>query len=285
MNGVIVVNKEKDMTSRDVVNILCKEFKTKKIGHTGTLDPIATGVLVVCIGRYTKLVDILTCDKKEYIATMKLGINTDTLDITGNVTQKKDYNVTKEEIIKVLNSFIGKQLQEVPKYSAIKIDGKKLYEYARENIEIELPKREIEIYEIELLDFHDDLIEFKVLVSKGTYIRSLIRDIASKLNTYATMTSLIRIKQGDFKIEDSYTIDDIKNNKYKLLEYKDVFKNMETYELNDEEYFKVKNGQRMNNNFNNDLIMYTYKNKCIAIYEKYENSAKIKLMLDIEGRE
>ena len=278
MNGVLVVNKEKDMTSRDVVNIISKEFNTRKVGHSGTLDPIATGVLVVAIGKYTKLIDILTSSYKEYVATLKLGILTDTYDITGNVIDQKEYEVNEKLIKDTLNSFLGKSIQEVPKYSAIKINGKKLYEYARSNIEVELPKREIDIKEIELLNYNDDLITFRCVVSKGTYIRSLINDIGVKLNTYATMTELKRTKQGDYFIEDSYTLDDIKNNKYKLLTYEDIFKTYEKYELNDEEYFKVKNGQKMQINFNNNEVVYIYNNEYIALYKKDGNEARIKIM-------
>lgn len=278
MNGLLIVNKNKDMTSRDVVNIISKKFNTKKVGHTGTLDPIATGVLVILIGKYTKLVDILTSNTKEYIATMKLGIHTDTLDITGNIINKKDYNIDEKQIKEVLKSFIGESIQEVPKYSAIKINGKKLYEYARENIDIELPKRNIVIYDIELLEYKNDLIKFRVVVSKGTYIRSLIRDIASRLNTYACMSDLKRTKQGNFDISSSYTLDDIKNDNYKLLTYKDIFKDYKKYELNDDEYFKVKNGQQMKLNINEEQIIFIYQSNYIALYEKYNDTYKIKIM-------
>ena len=131
MNGILLVNKPKDYTSRDIVNKLTKVFNTKKIGHTGTLDPIAEGVLVITIGKCTKLCDILTSTYKEYIATIKLGIKTDTEDITGNILEQKDFNIKEEQIREVLNTFIGKSIQEVPIYSAIKVNGKKLYEYAR----------------------------------------------------------------------------------------------------------------------------------------------------------
>ena len=211
-NKILLVNKEENMTSRDVVNKLIPIFKTKKIGHTGTLDPMAKGVLVVVINEATKLCDLLTSTKKEYIAQIKLGIKTDTKDITGNIEQEqkvRKYSV--DEIKSALNSFLGTSYQEVPKYSAVKINGKKLYEYARNNIEIELPKRQIHIYAIELIEYTDNIITFKVEVSKGTYIRSLVEDIAAKLNTIGTMSSLIRTKQGDFTIENSYTLDEIKN--------------------------------------------------------------------------
>ncbi|MBR1416784.1 MAG: tRNA pseudouridine(55) synthase TruB [Bacilli bacterium] len=277
---ILNVYKEKNMTSRDVVNILNKYFNIKKIGHTGTLDPIATGVLVCLIGNDTKLVNIITANKKEYIATMKLGVKTDTLDITGNIIEKKDYKVDKEKIVKVLNSFLGESMQEVPKYSAIKINGKKLYEYARENINIQLPKRTINIYDIELLEYNDDTIKFRVIVSKGTYIRSLINDIANKLNTVAVMSDLIRTKQGIFTIEESNKINDILNGNYKEVSYEKVFSNYEKIDLSDEDYFKVKNGSIMPINFNNDEVIYTYKRKYIAIYEKINNEAKIKLMFN-----
>ena len=207
---IINVCKEKNMTSRDVVNIISKHLHTKKVGHTGTLDPLATGVLIVCTNHDTKLVDILTSKNKEYIATMRLGIQTDTGDITGNIIKKASYKVTKDQIIKVLNSFLGSSTQTVPIYSAVKINGKKLYEYARNGEEVTLPTREINISSIELLDYHDDLIKFKVTVSKGTYIRSLIEDIGKTLQTVATMEDLVRTKQGNYKIEDSYTLEDIK---------------------------------------------------------------------------
>ena len=209
---IINVCKEKNMTSRDVVNIISKHLHTKKVGHTGTLDPLATGVLLICTNHDTKLVDILTSKNKEYIATMRLGLQTDTGDITGNILKKASYEVTKDQIIKVLNSFLGSSIQTVPLYSAVKINGKKLYEYARTGEEVTLPTRKINISSIELLDYHDDLIKFKTTVSKGTYIRSLIEDIGKSLGTLATMEDLVRTKQGRYKIEDSYTLEDIKNN-------------------------------------------------------------------------
>lgn len=264
---ILSVYKESNMTSRDVCNIISKHFKTKKIGHTGTLDPLACGLLIVCTNKDTKLVDILTAKKKEYIATIKLGIKTDTLDITGNIIEKKDYNFTKEELINVLNSFLGKSKQEVPLYSAVKINGRKLYEYARNNINIELPVRDIEIYNIELLEYKKDLITFKVEVSKGTYIRSLINDICTKLNTVGVMSYLLRTKQGDFLVDNSNKLDDILNDNYKVITYEEVFKNYPTINLNEEEYYKVINGVKMNFNIKDDIIALKYSNKYIALYK------------------
>ena len=264
---ILSVYKESNMTSRDVCNIISKHFKTKKVGHTGTLDPLACGLLIVCTNKDTKLVDILTAKKKEYIATIKLGIKTDTLDITGNIIEKKDYNFTKEELINVLNSFLGKSKQEVPLYSAVKIHGRKLYEYARNNINIELPVRDIEIYNIELLEYKKDLITFKVEVSKGTYIRSLINDICTKLNTVGVMSYLLRTKQGDFLVDNSNKLDDILNDNYKVITYEEVFKNYPTINLNEEEYYKVINGVKMNFNIKDDIIALKYSNKYIALYK------------------
>lgn len=266
---ILSVYKESNMTSRDVCNIIGKHFKTKKVGHTGTLDPLARGLLIVCTDKDTKLVDILTAKKKEYIATIKLGIKTDTLDITGNIIERSNYNFTKEELLMVLNSFLGKSKQQVPIYSAIKIKGKKLYEYARNNIEVELPVRDIEIYNIELLEYKDDLITFKVEVSKGTYIRSLIADICSKLGTVGVMQSLLRTKQGDFKVEDANKIEDILNDKYTVISYDTVFKNYPIVNLKEMEYQKVLNGVKMDFAFKDDIIALKYNNLYVALY-KYD---------------
>ncbi len=270
MDGIIVVNKPKGMTSRDVVNIICKEFKTKKVGHTGTLDPIAEGVLVLCIGKATKLVEYLTSNDKEYIATVKLGMLTDTLDTDGNILKKSNDRIKKDNLIKVLNSFIGTYNQEVPIYSAIKINGKKLYEYARNGEYIELPKRMVEIKSIELLEFSNDSYRFKVSVSKGTYIRSLIKDINDKLGVIGVMSNLIRTSQGKFLLENSYTLEDIKNNNYKLLTIKNVLKN-ELCVIIDNTYFSIiKNGAIIDNKYNKDKVVFIYNDEVVAIYKTYE---------------
>lgn len=278
---IINVCKEKNMTSRDVVNIISKHLHTKKVGHTGTLDPLATGVLIVCTNHDTKLVDILTSKNKEYIATMRLGIQTDTGDITGNIIKRATYKVTKDQIIKVLNNFLGSSTQTVPIYSAVKINGKKLYEYARNGEEVTLPTREINISSIELLDYHDDLIKFKVTVSKGTYIRSLIEDIGKTLQTVATMEDLVRTKQGNYKIEDSYTLEDIKNDNYKPIPLNIVLKDYHTYNLNATEYFKVKNGSKMFLNIDDKIVTLLYNNKPIALYRKENDIYRVYKMLEV----
>ena len=270
MNGILLINKPIDFTSRDVVNKLTKILKTKKVGHTGTLDPIATGVLVVCVGNTTKLCELLTSEHKEYIATIKLGIKTDTLDTTGTIIEEKEYNVTEEQIIEVLNSFLGDSIQTTPIYSAVKVNGKKLYEYAREGIEVELPKRNINISNIELLSYKDDEIKFKTTVSKGTYIRALIDDICTKLNTVGTMSSLIRTKQGQFTLEQTFTLEDIENGKYELISIEKALSEIETITINEELYNKVKNGSIIPKTFNNDYANLLYNNKIVAIYKTYE---------------
>lgn len=278
MNGLIVVNKEKGKTSRDIVNELNIILGTKKIGHTGTLDPIASGVLVCVIGKYTKLVNILVNDTKEYIAEIKLGISTDTLDITGNIISTSIVDITKNDILKVFKYYKKSYLQEVPLYSSVHVNGKRLYDYARSNVEVTSPKRKVTIYNLELISFNKDIVTFKVKVSKGTYIRSLIKDICNKLNIDGTMNNLIRIKQGNFTLEEAYKIEDIKNNNYKLLNIKE-FLDYKVIELPDNLINKVLNGNRINNIFNIDnRVIFTYKNKDIAIYEVDKKDLKPLIM-------
>ena len=275
MNGILVVNKEKGYTSRDIVNILEKKFDTPKIGHTGTLDPMAKGVLVIAIGNALKIVDLLSSNTKEYIATAKIGLLTDTLDITGNVIEDKKEEIKKEDLINVLNSFLGKSLQEVPLYSAVKVRGRRLYDYARKGISVELPKREIEVKKIELLELNDEYFKFKVSVSKGTYIRALIRDIGKKLNINLSMSDLIRTKQGMFDIENSYTLDDIKNDKYELIKTYKVLDGYEIIKVDDFIKKKVLNGRILENRYNSSKIAFIDKDEnLLGIYKIYEKDNK-----------
>lgn len=279
MNGVLVINKESDCTSRDVINILNKKLGMKKIGHTGTLDPIATGVLVVCIGRYTKLVNKITSYDKEYVATIELGVRTDTLDSTGKVLERNDkLDVDNNLLINTLESFLGTSMQEVPKYAAVKINGKKLYEYARNGEEINLPKREITIREIELLESKHGTIKFRVVVSKGTYIRSLIRDICEKLGVLGTMSSLTRTRQGNFTIDKAVRLQDVDHSNYKLLTLEDLF-SYPYYELSKEEYRKVSNGVPLQLDRNDSFLFLQYEKRIVAIYERDGNIYKPYFML------
>ena len=267
MNFVLLVNKTKNKTSRDMVNELNHIFDMKKIGHTGTLDPIATGILVMCGGRYTKLIDKLSFLDKEYIAEIKIGIKTDTGDITGNIIEEKECSTTKDDIKNVLDHLKGKYEQIIPAYSAKKVKGKKLYEYARNNEEVPIIKNIVNIDDLELISYKDNIITIKCLVSKGTYIRSIIQTICNNLNIIGTMNNLIRTKQGPFSIDNSYTIDEIRNGNYKLLDIKELL-NINTYELDEEEYFRVKNGNSINLNNSDEELLLIYKNEYIAIYKK-----------------
>ena len=208
-DGILIINKKEGLTSHDVVAKCRKLLNTKKIGHTGTLDPLATGVLVICVGKATKLVDLLTCDDKIYDVTMRFGMQTDTGDITGNVIREEKISLKKENIESTLKTFIGKQKQIPPMYSAIKQNGVKLYELARKGIEVSREERDIEIFDISNIFFEENILKFRAHVSKGTYIRVLCEDIAKKLNTCGTMTSLNRIKSGKFSIDDAINIEDV----------------------------------------------------------------------------
>ncbi len=285
MNGILIIDKPKGITSRDVVDKVVKKYNTKKVGHTGTLDPLATGVLVICVGRATKLVSELTSTEKEYIASVKLGVKTDTIDSMGSILFEEDSIKTKEEIENALNSFKGSYDQEVPIYSAVKINGKKLYEYAREGTKIELPKRKVEIKEIELIDnieYKDNktLFKFRCVVSKGTYIRSLINDIALRLDTIGIMTNLRRIRQGDFKIEDSIKLDDISDNSLRdiidILPYKKI-------EITDDIRKKVLNGALIDNIYNEETILFIENNEAVALYKISKEKDKLKSYIMFKG--
>ena len=209
INGIINVYKPAGFTSFDVVAKLRGITKIRKIGHTGTLDPDAVGVLPVCIGSATRLCDMLTDKTKEYEACLKLGMVTDTQDISGNVISRHEVNITKDEFEKAILGFRGRSKQIPPMYSALKVDGKKLCDLARAGIEVERKPRDIEILSIDILDMKDDEASIRVECSKGTYIRTLCHDIGQKLGCGAVMTSLVRTRSGSFKVEDSYTLSDI----------------------------------------------------------------------------
>lgn len=216
MDGIIIVNKEKDYTSNDVVQVVKKIFK-EKVGHTGTLDPMATGVLPILVGKGTLLSKYIVNHDKIYVATAKLGIKTDTGDITGNVIKEKDVGLEyfeKEKVIEALDKIKGKQEQIPPMYSAIKVNGKKLYEYARKGLTLEVKPREIEIYDTELISISKENkeIQFRVSCSKGTYIRTLCEKIGENLGTIATMSNLKREKVGDFEMKSAVTIDELREN-------------------------------------------------------------------------
>jgi len=281
MNGVILIDKPADYTSRDIVNIVSKKIGTKKVGHTGTLDPMATGVLAICVGGGTKLVETLMCDDKIYEAEITLGLETDTLDSTGTILREEVSHVSQEQINEVLRNMVGTYEQEVPKYSAIKVNGKKLYEYARSGEEVILPKHEVTIRSLELIgdvSYTEDTTVFKIRthVSKGTYIRSLVRDIAVSLNTIGVMSSLRRIRQGNFFIEDCTTLKDFENDKYKLLSIEEILKDEFTVEVDDYVANMISNGRVLENRYDKDQVV--FKDKCgkvLAIYRVREDKDKL----------
>ncbi|WP_022819519.1 tRNA pseudouridine(55) synthase TruB [Fusobacterium russii] len=209
MDGIILIDKPKGITSFDVIRKLRKILKEKKIGHTGTLDPLATGLMVICLGKATRLAADLEAEDKVYLASFDLGYSTDTYDIEGRVLEKNEKIIAMEEIEKTSKKFIGNIKQVPPMYSAIKVEGKKLYELARKGIEIERKERDINVEYIDLLEYKQNKGSMRTKVSKGCYIRSLIYDMGRDLGTYATMTALRREKVGNFDLEKAYSLEEI----------------------------------------------------------------------------
>lgn len=274
-SGILVVDKPAGLTSRDVVNRVSRLLKIKKIGHTGTLDPLATGELILTIGKCTKLSSFLTGKYKEYEAAFTLGYETDTLDDAGKITKTSDKSVGSEEIIRCITNFQGTYSQEVPAYSAVKINGKKLYEYARSKEKVALPKREVDIRSIEVLSIEGNYIKVRTTVSKGTYIRSLIRDIGESLGTYATMNELRRTRQGEITIDEAYTLEDIENGNFHIMPPDEVLKDIENHELHEESYKKVINGCPMEISSKEEYIRFVYKEQLVALYHKDDNLYKM----------
>lgn len=266
MNGIILIDKPKEYTSHDIVAIV-KKITKEKVGHTGTLDPNATGVLPLLIGKATGISKYLINHDKTYIATLKLGIKTNTADSEGNIIEEKEIPELSKETIKIaLNSMIGKQTQVPPIYSAIKVNGKKLYEYAREGKNIEINVRNIEIYNMKLLDVSEknDEIIFEISCSKGTYIRTVCENIAEKLNTVGFMKELRRTRVGEFEISESVNIEKIKENpeliEKKIITIENFFKEKKKIELTNQELHLFLNGVQLNKNLENDIYL-IYNNK------------------------
>lgn len=269
MDGILVIDKPVGITSHDVVAKARKILGTKKIGHTGTLDPLATGVLVLCVDKATKLVESLTCDDKIYEVEMKFGIKTDTADITGNIIEEKDFKINAENLEIAIQSLVGMQKQLPPMYSAIKVNGKKLYEYARDGIEVERTARDIEIFEISKVLFDGEILKYTIHCSKGTYVRTVCEEIAEKLGTVGTMTNLRRIKSGKFSIDTACKLEEI--SKDKIITIDKLFDKEIT--LNDRELFKLLNGMELVYDMNDDMYkVYTLENES----KKFIGIAKMK---------
>ena len=269
MDGVIIINKPKGYTSHDVVNIVRKQLNMKKVGHTGTLDPNATGVLPILVGQATKISKYLIEHKKTYIATIELGEKRDTGDSEGNIIES-DSNIKEFDISiikQVLQSFLGKQKQIPPMYSAIKVNGKKLYEYARSGQEVEVEPREIEIYRIELIEYINNRIEFEVECSKGTYIRTLCENIAEKLGTIGYMKELQRTSVDKFKIKESINLEELSEDEAqkKILTIENIFKEKEKIYLNDKGVELFLNGVQLTRELEDDVYRVYNDNKFIGL--------------------
>lgn len=295
MDGIILINKEKNCTSNNVVNKI-KHILNEKTGHIGTLDPNATGLLPILVGKGTKLSQYLINHDKEYEVELKLGIKTDTADLEGKIIEEKevaDNLLEKEKVLDVLNGFIGKQKQVPPMYSAIKVNGKKLYEYARKNVQIELEAREIEIYEIKLgtINQKENTITFTVHCSKGTYIRSLCEDIAQRLGTIGYMKELNRTKVGIFNIENSISVEELeqnKNNPEELNKYIipierifiNIYGNNNCISLNDRKLELFSNGVKLTYGLSEGLYrIYNSKGVFIGIGSVKDKTLKREIVL------
>lgn len=263
MDGILLVNKPAGMTSHDVVNRIRKILHTKKVGHCGTLDPDATGVLVLCIGKATKALQFLMNETKVYQATLFLGTATDTYDSSGQIMEEKAFHGVRD-VEETLQSFIGKQQQIPPIYSAIKVHGKKLYEYARNQEHVDIQPRTIMIEKIELISQQDQSITFQVKCSKGTYIRSLCVDIGKKLGYPAHMTHLIRLASGEFYLEDCYSLEDIEQGHYQFISLEDAFQQFEHYYIDDENI--VYHGKKIKSDIDHQVVVCNQNHKVLAVY-------------------
>lgn len=279
MEGIIVVNKPKGITSFDVIRKLKKILKTKKIGHTGTLDPLATGVMLICVGKATKLASDLEAKDKVYIADFDIGYATDTYDIEGKKIAENIIDVSKEDLEQSIKKFIGNIKQVPPMYSAIKIDGNKLYHLARKGIEVERPERDVTIEYINLLDFKDNKAKIETKVSKGCYIRSLIYDIGQDLGTYANMTALQRKQVGDYSLENSYTLEQIEemvlNNDFKFLKTVEEIFSYDKYSLQTEKELTLyKNGNtvKIKENLENKKYRIYFQDEFIGLANVENNN-------------
>lgn len=267
MNGVILINKEKNISSFGVVAKVRKILNIKKVGHSGTLDPEATGLLPILVGNGTKISKYLIEHDKTYIAKLKFGIKTDTADSEGEIIKKDNFKLNKKDenfYIESFNSFVGKMSQFPPKYSAIKVDGKKLYEYARKNEEVEIKPREIEIYNIKIIsiNYDENEIDFKVSCSKGTYIRTFCEDIAKKLKTCGYMKELKRTRVDNFRIEDAITLEELENNKNneeylknKIISIENIFENKNKINLNERKKELFLNGVKLTHDLKDDIYL------------------------------
>jgi tRNA pseudouridine55 synthase len=288
VDGILLLNKPKGMTSHDCVFKVRKLVKMKKVGHTGTLDPDVSGVLPICLGRATKIVEYVTAANKTYEGEVKIGFSTTTEDASGEVVEEKrvDLDITKDEVLNVLHSLTGEIIQTPPMYSAVKVNGKRLYEYARQGMVIERPSRKITIHKLELLSDivqtnHTVSFRFRVTCSKGTYVRTLAVQIGEKLGYPSHMSDLIRISSGEFKLQQCMTLEElesiVKNGHIQehLLSIEDALSHLPKLIINDKVAEKVKNGsvlpvpQELNNIQVGEPIATLHNGDILAIYQRH----------------
>lgn len=292
LNGIVVIDKDKGMTSADVVYHLRRALHIRKIGHAGTLDPEVTGVLPIAIGQATKLIELMHTRPKKYQGTGLFGYATDSYDIDGKVLKEKRLAMpfTAEEIQRGMDTFKGKIEQVPPIYSAVKVNGKHLYEYAREGIKVERPKRQVEIFQYDLLndpsfdkEKGQESFDFEITCSKGTYVRSLVNDLGEKLDEPAVMTYLRRVASSGFDISQAVKLSEIEENPEKaseLIQPIDAFfKDCETIDLPEGKWLKVKNGAGISLETNAKKVALRYNKKVKAIYEKKGKIYRPSLML------
>lgn len=279
MNGLVVIDKDKGYTSRDVVNIVSGVLGTKKVGHTGTLDPLATGVMVVGVGKGLKVSELITGYDKVYEARVIIGYETETLDMEGNIVKWGRFDYTKGDIERVIREFPREYEQVVPIYSAVKVNGKRLYKSARRGDVVDLPKRMVSIYEMDLIsdvEVFENHTEFDIRckVSKGTYIRSLVRDIGEKLGSYGTLMDLRRTRQGNFGLDGAYSIDDIKSGNFELKKIGEVLDIPKVW-VSDDMLFKIRNGCKVKKFFEGDMALVMDGDSEVAIYRVSEEDKKM----------
>ena len=277
MLGFINVYKPSLMTSNAVLAKIKRQHGIKKIGHMGTLDPLAEGVLPIAIGNATRMFDYFLNKQKTYIATFEFGYETDTLDGQGEKIAETNVLPTKDEVLNVLSGFMGKQLQMPPKYSAKNVNGKRAYDLARAGVDFELNPKEIEIFNINLLENNGNTFVFEITCSSGTYIRSIGRDLGYKLNSLATMTKLIRTKSGKFELENTLSLDDVLsgNVEEKLVSISQVF-DYDEVNLDDVNVTKLKNGMTINYFANDGFVFVVNNQHLIGVGEIKNNKIKLK---------
>ncbi len=270
MDGILCINKPANMTSFDVCAQLRRKFHCK-VGHTGTLDPMATGVMIITLGKSTKLVQYLTHAKKTYQAVCRLGVKTNTGDIWGEVIERSPVpEFSKEQIIEILDSLVGKSMQLPPMISAVKIDGKKLYEYARKNQVVEVPLRPIEVFTIRLDGIRENELVFTIEVSAGTYIRTICEDIGIRLNTVATLSGLQRLAVEDISINQTMELDEVLNDA-KIMFIDPLFALKKYRQITVEDPTFIYHGKKVDLPYQDDRILFVFNNEPLAFYKKEDN--------------